>query len=231
MAFENTHMGMKFFNRDIPALIDSINRVADGLDKLNQPSKEEHYHELLNSIINHVSNCENNSTTIKTLLYWGFTVKDLVQDFNFSESDVKDYEEGLDIKISERADIVDDIAIHKDTLKTLEAALKDATEARSACEENLNQIRKKKKQIVTQMKRNRDMKDIYDDLEGIGAGDHTSKLLDKVIEKGDDLADVVAGSKEAYETKTSTRAKKVDQRLKSSANDDYKQQLLNKYKK
>ena len=140
-------------------------------------------------------------------------------------------EEGLDIKIAERADIVEDIDIHKDTLKTLEAALKDASEARSACEENLNQIRKKKKQIVTQMKRNRDMKDIYDDLEGIGAGDHTSKLLDKVIERGDDLADIVAGSKEAYETKTSTKAKKVDQRLKSSANDDYKQQLLNKYNK
>ena len=139
-------------------------------------------------------------------------------------------EEGLDIKIAERADIVEDIDIHKDTLKTLESALKDASEARSACEENLNQIRKKKKQIVTQMKRNRDMKDIYDDLEGIGAGDHTSKLLDKVIERGDDLADIVAGSKEAYETKTSTKAKKVDQRLKSSANDDYKQQLLNKYK-
>ena len=140
-------------------------------------------------------------------------------------------EEGLDIKIAERSDIVEDIDIHKDTLKTLESALKDASEARSACEENLNQIRKKKKQIVTQMKRNRDMKDIYDDLEGIGAGDHTSKLLDKVIERGDDLADIVAGSKEAYETKTSTKAKKVDQRLKSSANDDYKQQLLNKYKK
>ena len=100
MAFENTHMEMKFFNRDVPALIDSINRVADGLDKLNQPSKklnqpskEEHYHELLNSIINHVSNCENNSTTIKTLLYWGFTVEDLVQDFNFSESEVKDCEQ------------------------------------------------------------------------------------------------------------------------------------------
>ena len=140
-------------------------------------------------------------------------------------------EEGLDIKLTERADTIEEIELHKDTLKTLEAALKDATEARSACEENLNMIRKKKKQIVTQMKRNRDMKDIYDDLEGIGAGDHTSKLLDKVIERGDDLTDIVAGSKEAYETKTSTRAKKVDQRLKSSANDDYKQQLLNKYKK
>lgn len=139
--------------------------------------------------------------------------------------------EGLDIKIAERADIVDEITMNKQTLVTLEGALKDASEARAACEENLNLIRKKRKQVVTQMKRNRDMKDIYDDLEGIGAGDHTSKLLDKVIERGDDLADLVAGSKEAYETKTSTKAKKVDQRLKSSANDDYKQQLLNKYKK
>lgn len=140
-------------------------------------------------------------------------------------------EEGLDIKINERADIVEEIDIHEDTLKTLQAALKDATEARAACEENLNNIRKQKKQIVTKMKRNRDMKAIYDDLEGIGAADHTSKLLDKVIEKGIDLDDMVAGSKEAYETKTSTKAKKVDQRLKSSANDEYKQALLNKYKK
>lgn len=139
-------------------------------------------------------------------------------------------EEGLTIKVNERADIMEEIDIHNDTLKTLEAALKDATEARTACEENLKQIQKKRKQVVTTMKRNRDMKDIYDDLEGIGAGDHTSKLLDKVIERGEDMADMVAGSKEAYETKASTKAKKVEQRLKSSANDDYKQQLLNKYK-
>lgn len=140
-------------------------------------------------------------------------------------------EEGLTIKVNERADILEEIDIHNNTLKTLEAALKDATEARAACEENLNQIRKKRKQVVSQMKRNRDMKDIYDDLEGIGAGDHTSKLLEKVIERGEDMADMVAGSKEAYETKTSTKARKVEQRLKTSANDTYKQELLNKYSK
>ena len=140
-------------------------------------------------------------------------------------------DEGLTIKVNERADVIEEIDIHKETLKTLEVALKDATEARTACEENLNQIRKKRKQVVTQMKRNRDMQSIYNDLEGIGAGDHTSKLLDKVIEKGTDLEDLVVGSKEAYETKTSTKARKVDQRLKTSANDAYKQELLNKYKK
>ena len=99
MGFESTHMGMKFFNAQVPQLIDSINRVANGLDRLTTPQvslKEKHYHELLNSIIGHVSNCENNSTTIKTLLYWGFTIEDLVQDFNFNETEVKDCFEDMD---------------------------------------------------------------------------------------------------------------------------------------
>lgn len=139
--------------------------------------------------------------------------------------------EGLDIKADERADVVEDINLHEETLKSLEIALKDASEARAAVEENLAEIRKKKKQIVGKMKLNSTMKDIYADLEGIGAGDETSKLLNRVIEKGTDLEDTVAGSKEAYETRTSTKAKKVNQRLKTSANDDYKQALLNKYKK
>ena len=29
-------------------------------------------------------------------MHWGFTVEDLVQDFNFSESDVKNCEEEMD---------------------------------------------------------------------------------------------------------------------------------------
>lgn len=140
-------------------------------------------------------------------------------------------EEGLDIKIQERADTLEEIELHKQTLKSLEAALKDASEARTACEENLNKVRKQRKQVVNKMRHNRDMQAIYNDLEGIGAGDHTSKLLDKVIERGTELEDLVVGSKEAYETKTSTRARKLDQRLKSSENDDYKKALLSKYSK
>lgn len=139
-------------------------------------------------------------------------------------------ENGLTIKINERADVLEDIELHKESLGTLSAAYTDASEMRAACEENLNQIQKKRKQVVAQMKRNRDMKAIYDDLEGIGANDHTSKLLDRVIEKGTDLDDMVAGSKASYESKTSTQSKKVDQRLKSSSNDEYKKMLMNKYK-
>ena len=71
-------------------IIESLYKLSDIAPKSLYESKEEHYHELLNSIINNVSNCKNDSNTIKTLLLWGFTVEDLVQDFNFNESDIKD---------------------------------------------------------------------------------------------------------------------------------------------
>ena len=140
-------------------------------------------------------------------------------------------EEGLDIKLQERADVKEEIEIHEETLTKLKAALKDAFEARTACDEALKDVQKKRKQTVSRMKHNRDMKEVYDELEGIGAADHTSKLLNRVIEKSTDLEDIVAGSKEAYETKSSTRAKKLEQRMKSSENDAYKQELLKKYGK
>ena len=139
--------------------------------------------------------------------------------------------EGLDIKIAEREAITEDIRLHEEALVALEKAYKDASEVRKACEENVENLKKQKEHIVSKMKLNRDMKSVYDDLEGIGADDYTSKLLDRVIEKGNDMADIVTGSKEAYESKTSTKARKVDQRLNTSANDAYKQELLKQYGK
>lgn len=95
MSFERSNMGMKFFNRDIPNLINSINRVSTSLEKIanqsdvsSSKSKEQHYYELLNNIVNHVSNCEDTSTTIKTLLNWDFSIDDLVEDFHFNRDEV-----------------------------------------------------------------------------------------------------------------------------------------------
>lgn len=139
-------------------------------------------------------------------------------------------EEGLDIKIEERQETIEDIETHKESLDKLGAAHEAAKEARNACEEVLNNIRRERRKIVSQMKQDRDMKGIYEDLEGIGANTETNRLLNRVREKSNDLSDVANGAKEAYETRTSTKARKVNQRLNSSANDDYKQKLMAKYK-
>ena len=52
--------------------------------------------ELINAIINNLSVGERNEQVIKHLLYVGFTKEELVNHFNFSESDVFDAEETMD---------------------------------------------------------------------------------------------------------------------------------------
>lgn len=52
--------------------------------------------ELINAIINNLSVAERNNQVIKYLLYVGFTKDELINHFNFAESDVLDAEEGMD---------------------------------------------------------------------------------------------------------------------------------------
>lgn len=138
-------------------------------------------------------------------------------------------DESLDVKISERAELLEDIQLHEESLIKLNAAHKDASEARSACEEALRDVQRQRKQVVSRMKQNQDMKDIYADLEGIGANDRTTRLLDRVMEKDDELQDMAVGSKESYDTKASTRVKRVNKKAADMASQDYKAQLKAKY--
>lgn len=60
------------------------------------PMSQERCMELINAIINNLSVAERNNQVIKYLLYVGFTKDELINHFNFAESDVLDAEEGMD---------------------------------------------------------------------------------------------------------------------------------------
>ena len=51
--------------------------------------------ELLNEIINHVTIAENTSNSISKLVNMGFSLEELVRHFNFSSSDIEEWEESL----------------------------------------------------------------------------------------------------------------------------------------
>lgn len=53
---------------------------------------EERAKELLNSIIDYVYVGNNTQGTIKELLEMGFEPDELIEDFNFSPSDIKEYQ-------------------------------------------------------------------------------------------------------------------------------------------
>lgn len=60
------------------------------------PITQERCMELLNAFINNLSVAESNTTVLKHLLYIGFTKDELVNHFNFTETDVQDAMEGMD---------------------------------------------------------------------------------------------------------------------------------------
>jgi len=75
----------------------------------------------------------------------------------------KNDREGLMIKAQERSDILEEIENHKSIITELTAARNAAAQARKACEDDLAQVRKQHKKVVADMKRNTQMKEVYDD--------------------------------------------------------------------
>jgi hypothetical protein len=137
--------------------------------------------------------------------------------------------EGLYIKSQERTDTIEEIENHKAIVDKLQKAKEDADRARKDCEANLDRIKKEHKRVVTSLKQNAEMKKIYADLDGIGADDHTTELLEKVKERSQDLDDLVEGSRQAYESKLSTRKTRLNERLRTTETDEYAEKLLNQY--
>ena len=89
--FHMTRMGHKFYSNDVPRLIRALETIGDELAKLNTASKakEEHYKEILNNAVYHISVGENLQTTIGQLLLLGFEPNELINDFSFQKSDVE----------------------------------------------------------------------------------------------------------------------------------------------
>lgn len=137
--------------------------------------------------------------------------------------------DGLYIKSQERTDVMEEIENHKNIIQKLRGAKDNAERARNDCEANLDRIKKEHKKVVTSLKQNAEMEKIYSDLNGIGADDATTALLEKVKERSQDLDDLVEGSRQQYESKISTRKQRLDERLRHSETDEFAEQLLRHY--
>ena len=60
-------------------------------DNMPEPMTHDRCMELLNAVIDHIAVAENTQTQITTLVNIGFTTDELVNHFNFSQSDIDDY--------------------------------------------------------------------------------------------------------------------------------------------
>lgn len=73
-------------------MVGATKKIAEELGKMNgaETPKERRFKDLLNNVINHFSAGESNHELINKLLDLGFEEEELVNEFNFSRSDIKD---------------------------------------------------------------------------------------------------------------------------------------------
>ena len=80
----------------------------------------------------------------------------------------------------------------------------DAKQIHDEYGKKLNELRRKKKETVNQMKMNVQMKDLLGDLDELRKDSATDKMLDAVMNGSNDLMEEVSGARAVHENKAST---------------------------
>ena len=100
MEFHQTGTGHKFFERDVPELINSIGSLTKEIKRSNDINESQlsssRAIKLINYVINNLSVGSRNKDVIQYLLYVGFSQDELVNIFNFDSDDVEDANDDMD---------------------------------------------------------------------------------------------------------------------------------------
>lgn len=135
------------------------------------------------------------------------------------------------VKAEEREEIISDISRCADKIKTYEAATAQAKETLQLCEKQLRDLKKKRKDVVENMKSKKELAEIHDGMDELKNVSATDKLLDSIMEKNKDLDAMAAGAKVVYDNKLSTKVQKAETEAKKLQSNDYLDSLMKKYNK
>ena len=135
------------------------------------------------------------------------------------------------LKAEEREEIMSDIRRVTELIKAYTKAEATAKEAYTMCEKNLRALKREKKEVVENMRVNRELNDVYEDMDELHAATATDKLLDSVRERNKDLNTLVEGSRMIHENKLSTKLQRADEEAKKLQSNDYLDSLMKKYNK
>lgn len=93
----------------------------------------------------------------------------------------------------------------------------------------LRDLKRKKSEIVSQMRMNVQMKDLLGDLDDLRKDSATDKMVDAVMTGHNELMEETNGARAVHENKASTKIAKAEQRAAQVQNDEYLDSLLKKY--
>lgn len=139
--------------------------------------------------------------------------------------------EAAQVKAEEREELIRACTIYSKAVTDLEPRVQDAATIQNECEKQLKKLKQQSKEVVQGLEMNKQMQEIYDDLDELKKTTTTSKLLEHVNDAFEESQNSVAGAKAVHENKVSTKVAKANAEADKVKTNDYLETLKAKYNK
>jgi phage shock protein A len=133
------------------------------------------------------------------------------------------------IYAQKRQEVMDDVESLKKTVEKLEPLVARAKEAFEMTESQLAEAKRKRKQILDEMKVNKTVRDAIRSVDNLSSNKDLAKLLAAVDEGHKESKEAAAGAQAVFEDKASTKLARAESSAKKAANDEYVKSLMAKY--
>lgn len=137
----------------------------------------------------------------------------------------------VDLFAQQRNDLLDDLELQERTAKELEPIFEEAKRISNYLEQKLIKLKKDKTRVTNDLKLNKQLKDMYDDMDELKNTTNVDKLLDSVKEGVKDSREKAVGARVVHGNKLSTKISNADEDAKKLVNNDYVEELKKKYQK
>jgi len=131
----------------------------------------------------------------------------------------------------DRDSVIDEIKSLQEMVKALEPALADAQFINTMKEKELVELKRDKRSKIEELKRNKQLKEVYDSMDDLKRQTHVDKLLETVNNNVKETREMAVGARTVYNNKVSTQMNTADQEDRKNRSNTYVDELKAKYAK
>ncbi|WP_097006739.1 PspA/IM30 family protein [Lacrimispora amygdalina] len=140
-------------------------------------------------------------------------------------------DQDAEILAIQREELLVDIERQKKLVESLGPVVEECKTIAAHQENTLHQLKIKRKQIIADLQMNKQMSEMYDDLDELKKTSTVNKLLESVEEGHLSSKQEAIGAKIVHQNKLETKANNAQLELKNIKNNDYIESLKKKYEK
>lgn len=137
--------------------------------------------------------------------------------------------ESLMVMAQERENVIQNISHYQDLIDKYKAVYEETKAIYEQADRNVEQLKQEKTDTVRRMKDNRNIKELYDQVDKIRGVSSTDKLLDVIRDKDKELNEMAEGAKVIHQNKLSTRLQIAEKNSADQETLDYVNQMMAKY--